>query len=292
MQPGHTFNRTRLAPTPSGFLHLGNALSFAITAALARRANAAILLRIDDLDRDRVNRKYVQDIFDTLNFLEIPWDEGPRNYDEYEKEYSQQHRMPLYSQALKQLQDEGQVFACECSRAQIASMHTDGAYPGTCRDRHIPLDKPGVSWRLYTPTEQQQAVKTLFEGTIMKTLPSSMKDFIVRKKDGHPAYQLTSVVDDQYFGVDLVVRGEDLWPSTVAQFYLSGLLPGNTFRHSTFHHHTLLQAPSGGKLSKSAGATSIQFLRKEGRTKEDIFTLIARMLGINEPVLDFQSLYR
>src|SRR5579863_6846848 len=110
--PNRRFDKTRIAPTPSGFLHLGNVLSFAITAAIAEKTGAKILLRIDDLDRDRVNREYVEDIFDTLNFLQIPWDEGPRNYKEYESEYSQLYRMDLYQVALQQLKDSGQVFAC------------------------------------------------------------------------------------------------------------------------------------------------------------------------------------
>src|ERR1700761_4059345 len=102
-----TFKKTRIAPTPSGFLHLGNILSFAITAALAAQSNAKILLRIDDFDRERTNKLYIQDIFDTLNFLEIPYHEGPRNMHEYETEYSQIHRMPLYTAALQQLRNNG-----------------------------------------------------------------------------------------------------------------------------------------------------------------------------------------
>src|SRR6185312_6440352 len=100
------FKKTRIAPTPSGFLHLGNAYSFALTAALAGKYGARILLRIDDLDRERVQKQYVQDIFDTLNFLEIPWHEGPRNMDEYEKQYSQIHRLDLYRQTLDMLQQQ------------------------------------------------------------------------------------------------------------------------------------------------------------------------------------------
>lgn len=87
-EPGPIFKRTRIAPTPSGYLHLGNILSFALTVTLARQTRANILLRIDDLDRERADRLYVQDIFDTLNFLEIPWDEGPRDYEEYKSDWS------------------------------------------------------------------------------------------------------------------------------------------------------------------------------------------------------------
>lgn len=290
MEPEHTFNRTRIAPTPSGFLHLGNVLSFAVTAALARSTNARILLRIDDLDRERANPRYVQDIFDTLHFLEIPWDEGPMNYLEYEQEYSQLQRMELYQQALQQLREGGHVFACECSRSQIAGVHRDGSYTGACRHKQIPLDRHNTSWRLHTAAEKELEVRALTGATIRSTLPPSIREFIVRKRDGNPAYQLTSVVDDQYFGVDLIVRGEDLWPSTLAQHYLSALLPGNLFRQRTFHHHTLLTEAGGSKLSKSEGATSVQFLRKEGKTPEDIYTLIARMLGQERRVKDFQAL--
>src|SRR5579863_8142302 len=133
-----SFSKTRIAPTPSGFLHLGNALSFAITAAIAERTNAKILLRIDDLDRERVRKEYVQDIFDTLNFLEIPWHEGPRNFSEYETEYSQIHRLKWYQTALEQLKNSGQVFACNCSRAQIRANNPDEIYPGTCREKALP----------------------------------------------------------------------------------------------------------------------------------------------------------
>src|ERR1700722_17238392 len=100
------FNRTRIAPTPSGYLHLGNVLSFALTAALARRTGAGILLRIDDLDRGRVSKDYVEDIFETLRFLEIPWDEGPRDFIDYQRVYTQLRRMQLYQEALQQLRDE------------------------------------------------------------------------------------------------------------------------------------------------------------------------------------------
>jgi glutamyl/glutaminyl-tRNA synthetase len=109
-----TFSKTRIAPTPSGFLHMGNVLSFALTAALARQFNARILLRIDDLDQQRVDRKYVQDIFDTLHYLEIPWEEGPRDYEEYRREYSQLHRLGLYQQALETLRASGRLLPCTC----------------------------------------------------------------------------------------------------------------------------------------------------------------------------------
>lgn len=290
MNPALTFRKTRIAPTPSGFLHVGNILSFALTAAIARKTQAGILLRIDDLDRDRATREYVEDIFNALHFLEIPWDEGPRDYLEFETTYSQLHRMDLYRKALEHLKESGQLFACNCSRTQIAAASPDGIYPGTCRYKDIPLDEENVSWRLCTTGQELIRVRSLSGQIIEAVLPPSMSSFVVRKKDGFPAYQLTSVIDDQYFGTDLVVRGQDLWPSTLAQLYLSSLLPGNNFQGCTFWHHPLLMGAGEQKLSKSAGDTSIQFLRKQGKTPADIFTSIAGMLGYQTPVGNFQEL--
>jgi glutamyl/glutaminyl-tRNA synthetase len=284
------FSKTRIAPTPSGFLHLGNVLSFAITAAIAEKTNAKILLRIDDLDRERVRKEYVQDIFDTLNFLEIPWHEGPRNFHEYKTEYSQIHRLDLYNDALEELSESGQVFACNCSRAQIRSISPDEIYPGTCRDKAIPLNTTDVSWRLRTGKGKEIGINTLDEGIIKTNLPAAMQDFVIRRKDGHPAYQLASVIDDLHFGVDLVVRGEDLYDSTLAQAYLASVLNADGFKKIIFHHHPLLQASSGSKLSKSAGDTSVRYLLERAKKSADIYTEIAAMLGSKQTVVNWRQL--
>ena len=103
--------KTRFAPTPSGFLHLGNVFSFVVAAALAACWKAHTLLRIDDMDRERVNPAYVQDIFDTLRFLNIPWDQGPVDVPDFELHFSQRHRLPIYRQALAELKEKGMLFA-------------------------------------------------------------------------------------------------------------------------------------------------------------------------------------
>lgn len=283
------FHKTRIAPTPSGFLHLGNVLSFAITAALARKTRAKILLRIDDLDRERANKLYVQDIFDTLNFLEIPWDEGPRNLHEYETIYSQLYRMDMYQKALEQLRENNLIFACDCSRSQIRQNNTDDIYPGTCRYKNISPDAKNTCWRLLTDT-REITINTLNAGPLITTLPASMQDFVVRKKDGYPAYQLASVIDDLYYGVDLVVRGEDLWPSTIAQHYLTSSLQETGFQQITFHHHPLLMASAEKKLSKSAGASSVSYLRRQGKKPADIYGAIALMIGCKETVAHWEQL--
>ena len=271
------FNKTRLAPTPSGFLHLGNVLSFMITDSLAKQTNARVMLRIDDIHREKVQTAYIEDIFDTLHFMGIDWQEGPRNLDEFEREWSQLHRLPLYDNALQKLRSSGHLFACNCSHAQIWNENPGGSYPGTCRNKMLSLDMPGVTWRVRTDKDMKLHVRVLEGDVIESILPASMQDFAVRKQNGLPSYQLSALVDDVHFGVDLIVRGQDLWPSTLSQLYLAAILEIPAFSNITFLHHALLEAAPGQKLSKSAGDTSIQYLRKHGMTREDIVAAISKM---------------
>ena len=281
------FNKTRIAPTPSGFLHLGNVLSFVITAALAQKNKAKILLRIDDLDRLRVNEHYIQDIFDTLNFLEIPWDEGPGDVRDFEDNYSQRHRMPFYREAMEHLRGGELVFACTCSRKQTNSGTVDAC---ECQVQQIPLDTQNASWRLISGNNKLP-VKTYQGQLIDAKLPAEMHNFIVRKKDGYPSYQLTSLIDDLYYGIDLIVRGDDLWPSTLAQQQLALALGKSDFGDITFYHHPLIMETSGKKLSKSAGANSVKYLREKGKSPADIYTQIAAMLGTERHINNWQQLY-
>src|SRR5687768_9291602 len=122
------FHKTRIAPTPSGYLHLGNALSMLVTAEFAKRYGCSILLRIDDIDQQRIRKEYIEDIFDTLKFLGIKWEEGPQTYEDYTNNFSQIKRLDIYNSALEQLKNSGRVFACTCSRSDLR----DGIYPGTC----------------------------------------------------------------------------------------------------------------------------------------------------------------
>jgi len=297
------FKKTRIAPTPSGYLHLGNVLSFALTAWLATQTGAGILLRIDDLDRGRVSKDYIEDIFETLRFLGIPWAEGPRDFGEYEREYSQVSRMDLYGEALRQLREEGKLFACTCSRTQVLRDSPDGGYAGICRDKGISLDTEGCNWRIRTEAAGEIAVRGIAgmgvpgmggeEGCgkgVCARLPVEMTDFIVRKRDGYPAYQLTSLIDDLYYGIDLVVRGKDLWDSTLAQQFLAGELGRAAFSEIHFYHHPLVLDSGSEKLSKSAGSTSVRWLREHGCQPADVYTMILRMLKIDFTVRNWEEL--
>ena len=281
---------TRLAPTPSGYLHLGNVLSFAVTAAIAQTEGAKILLRIDDLDRGRASENYLQDIFDTLNFLELPYGNGPHSLSEFEREWSQVTRLPIYNEVIDQLIKRQLVFACTCSRAETAQLTVDSAYPGTCLHKNLPLDMPGAALRLITSDDEPLSMRQWQGITLTESLPKNMHNFIIRKKDGFPSYQLTSLTDDMHFGVNLIVRGTDLWPSTLAQLYLAKALDYTGFNETQFYHHLLLKDMDGKKLSKSAGATSVNYLGRQNKTKGHVFTCIAKMLGSDEKLNDWIGL--
>src|SRR5690606_14232287 len=204
-----TFTKTRIAPTPSGFIHYGNILSFLITAALARQNGAEILLRIGDMDQERVKKKYVEDIFSSLNFMGIPWDEGPRNFNEFQAAFSQTHRLKYYNEAIALLKKQNQLFACDCSRRKISRESKDGSYPGTCKKKRISFEDTETNWRLHTEKDRIFVIKDISGKGIKASIPLLLRDFVVRRKDKKPAYQLTSVVDDRLDKIDLIVRGKD-----------------------------------------------------------------------------------
>lgn len=255
--------RSRIAPTPSGYLHLGNAYNFLLTEQLTHHLEGSLRLRIDDLDADRVRPEYIEDIFGSLHWLGITTDKGPTNPEEQEAEFSQRFRNSQYQEMLLQLVQTGEVFACNCSRAQIAGHSADGLYPGTCREKAIPLDTPEVTWRMKTEREDSIHWMDGISGGSSVNLYDNNRDFIIRKKDGLPAYQLASLHDDIAYGINLIVRGEDLLGSTAAQLFLAKKLAITSFQDVDFYHHPLLEN-DGHKLSKSAGSLSLKALRKSG----------------------------
>jgi glutamyl/glutaminyl-tRNA synthetase len=276
------FKLTRFAPTPSGFLHIGNIYSFITTHHLAKKYGAKVLLRIDDLDRERYKLRFAQDIFDTLNFLEIPYDQGPKDISDFEQNHSQIHRLPLYNSSMDELKNKKVLFACDCSRKKIEKLNPKGYYTGFCLRRNLPFDQAEITWRIKAKMHIDVPFTELNLGMVNGKLPGILTDFVVRKKDGMPSYLLTSLVDDLHYGVDLIVRGKDLWGSSIAQVFLSKFLPENTFAENTFHHHQLIHGNNNQKLSKSSDVTSIQLLRKTGKKKEDIYQLIAEAVGLKE----------
>lgn len=273
--------RTRIAPTPSGYLHHGNALSFLATAALARAAEGSLGLRIDDLDKARRRRVYLDDLFESLTWLGIRPDRGPRNSEDFLQHHSQHLRLSRYRQWLDQLAETGQVYACSCSRRQIRERSPDGRYPGTCRERGLPLDRPGLAWRVRVPETRRVTFAEWRQGERQIDLYQAMGDFVVKQKNGLPAYQIASLADDLDAGINFIVRGEDLRPSTAAQVFLAGLLNAPAFGRALFWHHPLLLDRHGGKLSKSEGAEALFNLRRRGPVPTGWYRQVGDWLGLN-----------
>lgn len=257
--------RLRFAPTPSGYIHVGNALNFTLNWLVARLHGGKIVLRIDDLDADRKRPEYVADIFESLHWLGLDWDEGPGliagldPVQDFEENWSQHKRLLLYHNLLDALRAQNMLFACRKSRSELAAYN--GQYPEAFRHQNLSLDDTNVAWRIRTEAD------------------SGLNDFVLRRRDGIPAYQIASLADDDYFNITHVIRGADLEPSTAAQQFLAKHLNMDKFLHINFLHHPLLLGESGEKLSKSAGSTSLKAIRETG-DKGQVFRQISGMLGV------------
>lgn len=249
----------RLAPTPSGYLHAGNGYNFLLTYLLAKKENANLSLRIDDLDKARKRPEYVEDIFKTLDWLGIQPDGGPSSPEELEHVYSQRFFEAEYKTLLNKLRPEG--FACNCSRKALLATSTDGQYPGTCRKKSLQLEEGKTSFRIITMGNKIK-IPSFNQKVEVIDIHKIMRDFILWRKDGLPAYQLASVADDLRLGITHIVRGTDLMGSSAAQVFLAERANLTSFEAIRFYHHPLLTQVSGEKLSKSAGSPSLREWRE------------------------------
>lgn len=274
----------------------------------ARSRGGSVHLRIDDLDTARIRPEYLEDIFASLSWLGLDWDSGPVDTAGFRARHSQTLRLPEYRKALEALRDaapgpdQALVYPCACSRETArrdsAAAGTPGIYAGTCRQAHIPWTRaafPGRAARAGEGGGGELPLRAWVSGNAHVTLRTAagpalrldpgreMGDFLVWGKDGLPAYQLASVADDEAFGIDWVVRGSDLLPSSGAQAWLAERIGAETFRNAVFLHHPLLLSGTGGKLSKSAGAESLRSWRERGGP-EPLLKGFAAWMGI-DPVL-------
>ena len=263
--------RSRIAPTPSGYLHAGNALNFLITQQLARLSGGSVTLRIDDLDATRARAEYVDDIFRSLQWLGLVWDEGPRNADDFFLNWSQRSRLAQAYALLEALLDAGHLYACTCSRKAVPTC--------SCRQRELPFDGPDTSWRLRVPATCKVDIPELSGGYRTIDLAERMPDPVLRQRSGLPAYQVMSLADDLAMRMTLIVRGEDLLPSSACQLHMATLLGLASYRPVRFLHHPLLYDARGRKLSKSEGADSLRAMRLSGASPDALHAQAAAMLA-------------
>ncbi len=272
--------RSRIAPTPSGLLHLGNAVNFILTWLMVRKAGGTLRLRIDDADCLRTKPEYLEDIFRQLDWLKITWDEGPTGVEDFQRRFSQQLRLERYRAFMDELGRLGHLYPCGCSRSKIKEHAGDGVYPGFCRERAA-LPTAGEAQRVRVP-----------EGSVFRVegqdvaLCKAMGDFVLWRKEDLPAYQLVSLVDDLDDRINCIVRGQDLLVSTAAQLFLAGLHGDKRFAETTFVHHPLVMGEDGRKLSKSDGALSLAALREGGSSRAVVYQAVARQIGIDPVGVD------
>jgi glutamyl-tRNA synthetase/glutamyl-Q tRNA(Asp) synthetase len=273
---------TRFAPAPTGWLHIGHVLNALYVWNTARSAGCRVMLRIEDHDRERCRPEYERGILDDLDWLGFVPDMYPtRMFRGARCEGRQGDREAVYHEALRRLLDRGLIYACDCTRRSLAAagIRPDASgelrYPGTCRDKQLPL-ADGVGWRVRLPAGVEVFEDALL-GRQAQSPAEQCGDMLVRDRLGNWTYQFAVTVDDWRQGVDLVVRGVDLLPSTGRQIQLARLLGREA--PPAYLHHPLVMKTRDQKLSKADGATGIRDLRAAGWTREQIFAEVDRLQG-------------
>lgn len=264
-------NILRIAPTPSGYLHMGNLSNFVRTYALAKEVKGKLRLRIDDIDFTRVRPEYVEDIFKTLDWLGIEYDLGPQDMADFYKNYSQLTKRDHYESFLKKIKDR---FVCVCSRKIVSENSIDGQYSGKCRAQNHIYQKDHSSIRFKTSKDYS------FENISPHKL---MRDFIIWSKEDYPSYHLVSLIDDLDFKITHIVRGDDLRVSSAGQNELAiSLEEGSTFQSIEWFHHPLIEGTFGQKLSKSKNDLSLKEMRETGKTSGEVYQLLAELLNLKD----------
>jgi glutamyl-tRNA synthetase len=268
----------RLAPSPTGAQHVGNARTYLIAWLSARSRGGTVRLRIEDIDSPRIKPGAAEQTVADLRWLGLDWDGEPA---------VQSARVPLYEAALERLKAAGLVYPCTCTRSDIAAAasaphadHEGPTYPGTCSHRTVAeaaalttAGKP-FAWRFRVPGSP--AFSDLFAGEQHPDLKSLGGDFVVWKSAGTPAYQLAVVVDDAEMGVTEVLRGDDLIPSTPRQLLLYRALG---WPPPAFGHLPLVVGEDGRRLAKRHGDTRLAALRDAGVKPEGLVGLLAWSCG-------------
>jgi glutamyl-tRNA synthetase len=293
-----TSYRGRLAPSPTGLLHLGHARTFWTAYERARDAGGTLILRDEDLDTQRARADYAAAMLEDLRWLGVEWQEGPGLNDVSGGgdfgPYRQSERHGLYRAAWEQLRADGWIYPCTCSRRELAAAisapHEDEVhdeaddepiYPGRCRPAAGAVaqarEPAGVNWRFRIPEGRREDGRVRDGETI--TFEDSglgqrsyiagrdFGDFIVWRRDDVPAYQLACVVDDAAMRITEVVRGADLLKSTARQILLYralGLTP------PLWHHCPLVRDAAGQRLAKRTDALSLRALRERGMTPAEV----------------------
>ncbi len=263
--------RGRIAPSPTGLLHLGHAATFWTAYQRALDANGVLVFRDEDLDPHRSRPEFAAAMIEDLQWLGIRWQEGP---------FRQSDRREAYLSAWRTLVERGSVYPCTCSRRELArsaqAPHEEDdepLYPGFCRMRQldaVPASPIGFNWRFRVPDREAIVFEDGAVGRRSYLAGADFGDFLVWRRDDVPAYQLAVVVDDAAMRITEVVRGVDLLKSTARQLLLYRALD---LRPPAWYHCPLLTDERGQRLAKRHDALSLRALRERGRTPEEVRSL-------------------
>ena len=273
--------RGRIAPSPTGYLHAGHAITFWRAQERARENSGSLILRVENLDPQRCRPEFRDAIVADLQWFGLQWDEGP-DVGGPVGPYSQSERRVLYLEAWNKLREAGLIYPCHCSRKDVLQAalaphdeDEEPIYPGTCRpqaaselDAAKKISEPGgVHWRFRVAEGEKLRFIDEHSGEHVAVAGKEFGDFVVWRKDDVPAYQLAVVVDDSAMNVTEVVRGEDLLTSTFRQLLLYRALGMEAPR---FYHTRLIVDESGKRLAKRHASLSLRALRESGVTPDQI----------------------
>lgn len=263
--------RTRFAPSPTGYLHIGGARTALFCWLYARRHGGRFILRIEDTDRERSTQPAVQAILDGMQWLDLKQDEGP---------FYQTQRFDRYREVLQQLLDGGHAYRCYCSREELEQMRAEQLarkqkprYDGRCRERSEP--RPGVQpvIRFKNPQTGQTLVNDLVRGQVVFE-NSELDDLIIARSDATPTYNFTVVVDDMDMRITHVIRGDDHLNNTPRQINIFNALGVEPPQYA---HLPMILGPDGAKLSKRHGAVSVMQYREDGFLPDAVLNYLVRL---------------
>lgn len=262
--------RTRFAPSPTGYLHIGGARTALFAWLYARKHGGKFVLRIEDTDLERSTEESVNAILEGMAWMGLDYDEGP---------FYQTHRFERYEEVIQQLLDDGKAYRCNCSKERIDKLREDQMaakekprYDGHCRGKDISADEPHVI-RFANPQEGAVQFDDLVRGSIT-VQNSELDDLIIKRTDGTPTYNLSVVVDDLDMKISHVIRGDDHINNTPRQI---NILKAMGHEAPTYAHVPMILGEDGARLSKRHGATSVIEYREMGYLPEAVMNYLVRL---------------
>lgn len=262
--------KTRFAPSPTGYLHVGGARTALFSWLYARKHGGKFVLRIEDTDLERSTQESVNAILEGMTWLGLEYDEGP---------FYQTHRFERYNEVIGRLLDKGLAYRCNCSKERLEGLREQQMarkekprYDGHCRDAEVSPDEPHVI-RFRNPQDGEVVIDDLIRGRVV-VANAELDDLVVRRTDGSPTYNLTVVVDDHDMGISHVIRGDDHLNNAPRQINMLRALEWDVPRYA---HVPMILGDDGARLSKRHGAVSVMQYLHEGYLPEALLNYLVRL---------------